>query len=191
MKTAHSELIEMVKDKIVAALKGTGDLVQATAETASQIPAITIMDTRQVGNSVTEAIANVASRLVRGAVRIGADLEYAAKGIMVGVLRGTNEAGTEVLNTISHAAQVTIRDTVAAGADVGAAATGLVAGAIQGAGELGISAENAAAAAAAGALKAAGEVGSTVFDTVRKVVTQPVTGVKVVLKEPETALLSK
>ena len=104
---------------------------------------------------------------------------------------GTKEAGTEVLDTISHTAHVAVRDTAQVGGDVGVAATGLVAGAIEGAKELGVSAEKAAAAAAAGALKAAGEVGSTAVDTVRKAVSKPVNGVKVVLKEPARPLSNK
>jgi hypothetical protein len=36
-------------------------------------------------------------------------------------------------------------------------------------------------------MKAAGEVGSTTVDTVRKAVTKPIKGVKIVLKEPELA----
>ncbi len=52
---------------------------------------------------------------------------------------------------------------------------------------MGVSAEDAAAAAADGALKAAGKVGSTAVETVRKAVTKPINGVKVVLKEPELA----
>ena len=107
---------------------------------------------------------------------------------MIGVLRGTKDAGAEVLDTISHTAHITIQDAAKVGGDVGAAAIGLVEGAIQGAKELGVSAEDAAAAAADGAMKAAGEVGSTTVDTVRKAVTKPIKGVKVVLKEPGMAV---
>ena len=110
---------------------------------------------------------------------------------MLGVLRGSKQGGTAVLDTISHTAHVAVRDTAEVGGDVGAAATGLVAGAIEGAKELGVSAENAAAAAAGGALKAAGEVGSTAVDKVRKAVSKPINGVKVVLKEPEMAVSAK
>jgi hypothetical protein len=120
-------------------------------------------------------------------VQVGADLGHAAKGIMVGVLRGTKEAGTEVMATISHTAHVTIRDTAAVGGDLEAAATGLVEGAITGAKELGVSAEDAASAAADGALKAAGKVGSTAVETVRKAVTKTAHGAKVVLKQPKVA----
>jgi hypothetical protein len=83
---------------------------------------------------------------------------------------------------------VAVRDTAEVGGNVEAATTGLVAGAIEGAKELGVSAEDAAAAAADGALKAAGEVGSTAVATVRKALTKPINGVKVVLKEPEMAV---
>jgi len=107
---------------------------------------------------------------------------------MLGVLRGSKDAGTAVLDTIGHTAHVAVRETAAIGGDVGATATGLVAGAIEGAKELGVSAEHAAAAAADGALKAAGEVGSTAVDTVRKAVTKPASGAKVVLKEPAMAV---
>ena len=91
------------------------------------------------------------------------------------------------MDTIGHTAHVAIRDTAEVGGNVGAAATGLVEGAIEGAKEMGVSAEDAAAAAADGALKAAGEVGSTAVGAVRKAVTKPIKGVKVVLKEPELA----
>ena len=49
---------------------------------------------------------------------------------------------------------------------------------------IGVSAEDAASAAAHGALKAADKVGSTAVETVRHAVTQTISGVKVVLKEP-------
>jgi len=50
--------------------------------------------------------------------------------------------------------------------------------------ERGLSAEDAATAAATGALKGAGEISSTAVDQVRKVVTETISGVKVVVKEP-------
>jgi hypothetical protein len=184
MKT-NSGIIETVKNNIVAAIVGTGDIVQATVDTVARVLAATIKDTGKVGTSVTDVIADVASGAVRGAVQVGADLGHATKGIMVGVLHGTKETGAAVLDTISHTSHAAIRDTAALGGDLEAAATGLVIGAIEGAKKMGVSAEDAAAAAADGALKAAGQVGSTAVETVRKAVTKPVNGVKVALKEPE------
>jgi hypothetical protein len=85
-------------------------------------------------------------------------------------------------------AHIAIRDTAEVGGDLEAAATGLVQGAIEGAKEMGVSAEDAASAAANGALKAAGKVGAEAVKTVRHAVTKPIHGVKVVLKEPKSAV---
>ena len=184
-RTRDSRMIETVRDRIVATVKGSGDVVQATVHTITQTLSTAIKDTGKVGTAITDAVADVASGAVRGTVQVGADLGQAAQGIMLGVLRGTKEAGAEVMHTVGHTAHVAVRDTVEVGGDLEAAATGLVAGAIEGARELGVSAEDAAAAAAHGALKAAGEVGSTVVETVRRAVRKPIKGVKLVLEEPE------
>ena len=183
-----SGTIETVKNAVVAAIKGTSDVVQATVNTITQTLATTIKDTGQAGTSVTDAVADVARGAVRATVEAGADLGHTAQGIMLGVLRGTKRAGSEVMDTISHTAHVAIRDTALVGGDLEVAATGLVRGAIAGAKELGVSAQGAAAAAASGALKAAGEVGSTALQTVRKAVTKPMNGVKVAPRERETVL---
>lgn len=187
MRKNDSGLIEKVSDGIVATMKGTGNVVQATVDTVTRILATVIKDVGVVGMSVTDVIADVASGGIRGAAQVGADLGHAAKGIMLGVLSGTREAGTAVLDTISYTSQVAIRDTAAVGGDLGAAATGLVMGAIEGARKMGVSAENAAAAAADGALKAAGQVSSTAVAVVRKAVSKPIYGVNGALKEPEVA----
>jgi hypothetical protein len=190
METRHPRKIKAVKDAIVAAIKGTDDIVGAVVNTTTQTLATSIKDTGKVGTSVTDAIADVASGAVLGTVAVGADLGHAAKGIMVGVMRCTKEAGAEVMDTISHTAQVASRDAAVVGGDLEAAATGLVQGAVAGAKELGVSAEDAAAAAASGALKGAGEVSSTALTTVRKAFTTTIHGVKVLAKEPEAVPLS-
>jgi hypothetical protein len=111
-------------------------------------------------------------------------LGHAAKGTVVGVLRGTKHVGSEAIDTIGHTAGAVIHHTAAVGGKLEHAATGLVEGAIQSAKGIGVSAEDAASAAAHGALKAAEKVSSTALDTVRNAVTQSISGVKAVLKEP-------
>jgi hypothetical protein len=59
-----------------------------------------------------------------------------------------------------------------------------VEGAIEAAHDLGVSAEEAAAAAGSGIIQAAGEVSSTALEQVHGVLTQAISGVKVVLAEP-------
>ena len=45
MNTKHTGMIGTVKDGIVAAIKGTGDIVQATVSTIAKMLATTIKDT--------------------------------------------------------------------------------------------------------------------------------------------------
>ena len=179
----HSEIIETVKDRILAAVKGTGDIAQATVDTITQTLATAIRAPGRVDPAVTAALGDVASGAVHGAAEVGGDLGQPTRGIMLGVLRGSQGEGVQLLDTIRHTAHVAIWDTADVVGDLEAAATGLVAGAIDGAKELGIAIEQAAAAAADGALKAAGQVGSPAVSAVRKAVTKPINGVKVALKE--------
>src|SRR5258707_15228290 len=84
MKTNHSGnsgKIETLKNVIVAVINGRGDVVQAPTNTTTQTLATTIKDVDQVGTSVTDAIANVATGTVRRAARVGAEVGHAAQGI--------------------------------------------------------------------------------------------------------------
>jgi hypothetical protein len=81
MNTKHPGLIETVKDGIVAAIKETGDIVQATVDTITKLLGTTIKDTGKVGTSVTDAIADVASGAIRGAAQVRADLAKAAETV--------------------------------------------------------------------------------------------------------------
>jgi hypothetical protein len=191
MKTTDPGTIETVKDQIVAAITGAGDIVEATVGAVSGILVTTFKDTGKAGKAATDAIASVTGGAIHGAAHVGADLGHAAKGIMLGVLRGTKAVSADALDTISHTAHVAIRDTAGVGGDVEAATTGLITGAIEGAKDSGVSAEKAASAAAEGALKAAGKVGAAAVASVRKAVSKPVKGVKVVLKEPTATGASK
>lgn len=118
------------------------------------------------------------------AAGIDAHLGDTAIGVVIGVLRGTKRGGVEVMDVIGEIADVVIRDTAQAGGQLEHAATGLVAGAIQAAKEMGVNAEDAASAAAQAVLTAADKVGSTAVETVRRALTQSISGIKVVLKAP-------
>jgi hypothetical protein len=121
---------------------------------------------------------------VRGATEVGGNLGHTAKGVVVGVLKGTKHVGAEAIDTIGHTAESMIHHTSEAGGELGHAAVGLVEGAIHSAKDLGVSAEDAASAAAHGALRGADKVGTKALETVRHAMTQTISGVKVVLKEP-------
>ena len=65
MKTKSSGSIETVKDGTVTAIKGTGDIVQATIDSVSNTLATTIKDTGKVGGSSMEAVADTAGGAIR------------------------------------------------------------------------------------------------------------------------------
>jgi hypothetical protein len=119
-------------------------------------------------------------------IETGKNDTAAAKAAMVGALRGSR---TETLAAISYAAEIAIRNTARTGGDLGHVATGLVQGAIQCAQELGVTVEDAAASAADGALKGAHQVRSAAFDIVHGAMTQTISGVKVVMKKPDSTLM--
>ena len=184
MKTREVKLSETVRSGIVSGIRTTGDITKATVDTVSGVLTTTLKDAGKVGESAEVAVGHVAGGAVQGAAEIGAHLGQSAKGIVVGVLRGTKHVGTQAMDTIGHTAGAVIHNAAEVGGDLGQAATGLVEGAIHSAKELGVSGEAAAAAAAHGALKAADKVGTSAVETVRRAVTQTISGVKVVLKEP-------
>jgi hypothetical protein len=155
-----------VKNGVVGAVKGTGDIAKVTADTVSSTLSTTFKDAGKVGVSATEAIGHVAGGAIQGAAQVGAHLGDAAKGTLTGVLRGTKHVGTEAMDTIGHTAGAVIHHTAAVGGKLEHAATGLVEGAILSAKGIGVSAEDATSTAAQGR-EAADKVGSTAVDTVR------------------------
>ena len=192
MKTDQAKRRKTVTKEIVTAIKQTADIFQTTVETISKTLGTTLKDTRKVGASVTEAIADVASDAILAAVQGGPDrLRHAAKGIMIGVLRTSKAAGAEVMETVRHTAHATVLGAAVLGTELAAVATGLVEGAIAGAKEAGVSIEDAAAAAADGAVKAAGKIGASAEKTVRQAVTAAARRAKVVLKQPPAAKSNK
>ena len=189
MQPEHTGLMEKAKNLIMTAITGTTNSAPVTADIVTEIFATTLKDSGlPVVFSVTEVIDDVVSGSVRGAIQVAGDLQQAATGIMIGVIRGTKKTGTESLESIINTAQVMIRETTAGGGDLMAATTGLIDGAIAGAEEIGISAAYAAMAAADGALKAAGKVDSiTAAELVHRAVTRVAQHVKLMLNNQKMA----
>ena len=172
MQPVNSLLTAQAKVKIVAAINQTDDIAQATEATVNEMLVTTLEHGGKAVVSMTAAIADVANGAIRGAMQIDADLEQAAKGIMIGIVRASATSGPETVNTISHIAQITIGNTAAIGGDLEAVTAGLVIGAINCATTAGVSAAAAATAAATGALTAAVKAGSTTLALVHQAVTR-------------------
>ena len=65
MKTNRANIIEMVAGRIVAAIRRTGDIVQAIANTVVELFTITMKHTEKACPSVTNATVGVGSGAVR------------------------------------------------------------------------------------------------------------------------------
>jgi hypothetical protein len=167
MKSNYPGKMEWATDRIVAAIRGSRDIMQAIVGTVTELFTETMKDTGRAGASLTDVVTGVAGGVVRGVSQLNADLGHAGQGLMLGMLRGTKEVGAEGISTIRETAAAVIHATASVGGNLQQAATGLIQGAIQGAKEVDVASEVAVRVAAEGALKAAEKLGSTAVKTVR------------------------
>jgi len=70
MTTKSMGLVETVKDGVVGAVKGTGEIAKATADTVGSTLSTTLKDAGKVGASATEAIGHVAGGAIDGAAQV-------------------------------------------------------------------------------------------------------------------------
>lgn len=63
-------LVESVKNTIVAAIKGTGEIVNAVTETVSGSLVTALKSTGSVGNALTEAVADVTRGVIQGTTQV-------------------------------------------------------------------------------------------------------------------------
>src|SRR5437867_1368413 len=88
-------LIESVKDRIVHAIEGTGDVTGAMVNAVSKTVARAIEGLGGIATSLVYTIADVAQGNIQAVMAVGGDLGTAAKSIVVGVQRGSQGGGEE------------------------------------------------------------------------------------------------
>lgn len=167
---------------IIEAVGGASELAGATVEGISRTVARAIAGLGGIADSFRQALFSTAHGTLQAAIEMGGDLAQAARGIVLGVVRGEGRGGG--LRSIEQTAEAVIRATARLSGDLGQAAKGLIEGAIHGAREIGLDAAEAAGAAATGAVRAAGDISAAAGEKVREAVVGTIQGVKVVLKEP-------
>ena len=131
-----------------------------------------------------EALSDLVSSTLRGAIDIGSELDSTAKGIVMGVLRGMDAKGEEALRMLAAAATAVVHHTADRGGNLAAATKGLVLGAIASAKAIEVDVDKAASAAARGALDGATQAGSVTVERVMTALKEPIGGRKIVLPEP-------
>jgi hypothetical protein len=63
--TKHPGVIETVKDKSVDAIKGTGNIVESTVNTAAHVVTTTVKDAEKIGVGAEHAVAAVAGGAIK------------------------------------------------------------------------------------------------------------------------------
>ncbi len=134
--------------------------------------------------------ADVVRALMRGASEgeAGGDgrrwLPPAARGALIGVMRGARAATGPDAEAIARAVGCLVRAAAERAGDVAAVAASAVEGAILGARETGVSPDEAASLAAHAAIGAAGDLSAIAVDAVERAVSGAVAGVKVAVQPP-------
>lgn len=169
-----SPLADRVKLGVIGSARSTEEVVDAVTQTIGElIPA------RRGGVGEPALAPEIARGVIRGARHVGGDIQSAAAGMVIGMLRGAAERGDEPLTALRATAGSLVHETAAAGGHLGGAAQGVVEGAISAARELGIDVRTAASAAAGAAVSAAASVNAAAGDEVTRTTTSVIAGVEV------------
>ena len=74
--------------------------MNAVVDTVSGTLTNTIKGTGAVATSLVRTLSDTARASIQGVAQVGGDIGAAAKGAIIGALRGTKETSTEALETI-------------------------------------------------------------------------------------------
>jgi hypothetical protein len=188
-----------MKAVIMDAIENAGQ-TGTMAEAVSRTVARTFENVADAPDALVHATSEVAQGAIQAVLDVGGDLSAAARGVVIGVVRGTRGGAFDpagamargrggvsdfnpIFNPIRHSSESIVRSTARLSGDLASAARGAVQGAIHGALEANLDAKEAATVAAHGAMKAAGELGTTAGDRVRLALSEPIEGVRVTLRE--------
>lgn len=98
MTQDESGLAGSVKDGVIDAIRGAGEITDAVVDTGASSLVNAIQKTSDVGVALIATASQVVRGAIQGTAEVGGALGSAAKGAMIGVLRGTKEVGAESLD---------------------------------------------------------------------------------------------
>ena len=175
-----------MKDVMMHAIENAGQ-TGTMAEAVSRTVARTFENVATAPDALVHATSEAAQGAIQAVLDVGGDLGAAARGVVIGVVRGTRgvafDSGNTGFDAIRHSAESVVRSAARLSGDLATAARGAVEGAIHGAREANLDTKEAATAAAHGALLAAGELGPTAGERVRFALSEPIEGLRVTLRE--------
>jgi len=93
MNKTNSGVIETVKDKSVAVIKGTENIVETTVDSTGRILGTAVKDTAQVGSKVGTAATGLATGAIKDVEKVGVKAEHATAAIAGGAVKAVGEVG--------------------------------------------------------------------------------------------------
>jgi len=102
------EIMERVKDDIIAAVQGAGDVAQATMDTISRTARIAIRDTAEVGGDIGATAIDLVTGSIEAAKELGVSAEDAAAAAAHGALKAAEQLGSTALEVVRHCLTGTI-----------------------------------------------------------------------------------
>ena len=100
MNSTNPGLIETVKDKSAAAIKGTGSIVDTTVDTTAKILTTTAKDTAKVGGEVEVAATGLVAGAIEGVKEVAVGAEGAAAAVASGALKAVGEVGAAAVDAV-------------------------------------------------------------------------------------------
>jgi hypothetical protein len=98
MNKTNSGVIETVKDKSVAVIKGTENIVETTVDSTGHILGTAIKDTAHVGGEVGTAATGLVKGAIKDVEKVGVKAEHATAAVAGGAVRAVGEVGTTAVN---------------------------------------------------------------------------------------------
>lgn len=93
-------MIGTVKDKSVAAVKGTGTIVEKTVDTAAQIISTTVNDAAKVAGGVGAAATGLVVGAVKDVKEVGVKTEHATAAVAGGAFKAVGKVGSAAVDSV-------------------------------------------------------------------------------------------
>jgi hypothetical protein len=95
MNKTNPGLIGTVKDKSVAAVKGTANIVETTADSTAKILGTAVKDTAKVGGKAGTAAIGLVTGAIKDIEKVGVKTAHATAAVAGGALKMVGEVATE------------------------------------------------------------------------------------------------
>jgi hypothetical protein len=98
MNKTNPGVIETAKDKGVAAIKGTENIVETTVDSTGHILGTAVKDTARVGGKIGTAATGLVTGGIKDVEKVGVGAEHATAAVAGGAVKAVGEVGTTTAN---------------------------------------------------------------------------------------------